>query len=76
MQLLTGTEVVKATHGFKYSVAMRTKAINTEAVNFLLSAGSVEALNFTIRSCTLKVRLDHILKATGLVLSRCESTGF
>ena len=49
-QLLTGAEVVKATHGFKHSVAVRTKPINTEAVNFLLSACCKEAFNFTIRS--------------------------
>ena len=36
--LLTRAEVVKATHGFKHSVAMRTKPIITEVVNFLLSA--------------------------------------
>ena len=75
-QLLTGTEVVKATHGFKHSVAMRTKPINTEGVNFLLSACCEEAFNFTIRSCTLKFRHDHIFKAAGLVLSRYESTCF
>ena len=41
-----------------------------------LSACSVEAVNFTIRSCTLKIRHHHIFEANGLVLSRCESTGF
>ena len=52
--LLTGTKVVEATHCFKHSIAMRTKLINTEAVSFLLSACSLEDLNFTNRSCTLK----------------------
>ena len=56
--------------------AMRTKRNNTEAVNYLLSVCSVEALNFTIRSFTLGKRHDDIFKAPGLVLSRCESTGF
>ena len=75
-QLLTGTEVVKATRGLKYSVAMRTKAINTEAVTFVLSACCKEALNFTFWSCSLEIGHDHIFKAAGLVLSRCESTRF
>ena len=52
-QLLTGTEVVKATHGFKHKVAMRTKPIKTEAVKFLLSARCEEAFNFTFWSCSL-----------------------
>ena len=47
-QLLTGAEVVKATHGFKHSVAKRTKPINTEAVNLLLSACCEKAFNFHI----------------------------
>ena len=75
-ELLTGKKVVKATHCFKHSFATRTKPINNGAVNFLSSACSVEALNFAIRSCTLKIRHDHIFKATGLILSRCQSTGF
>ena len=73
-QLLTGAEVVKATHDFKHSVAMRTKPINTKAVNFLLSACCKQAFNFTFWSCPLEKRHDHIFKAAGLVLSRCEST--
>ena len=68
--------MVRATHCFNHSIAMRTKPINTKAINFFQSACSVEALNFTIRSSTLKVGHDHIFKATGLVLSKCESTGF
>ena len=75
-QLLTGTEVVKATHGFKHSVAMRTKPINTEAVNFLLSACCKEAFNFTFWSCSLKKRHDYIFKAAALVLLKYESTRF
>ena len=55
---------------------MGTKPINTEVVSFLLSACIVEALIFKNRSCSLKKRHDHIFKTTGLVLSRCESTGF
>ena len=74
-ELLTWTKVVKATHCFKHSIAMRKTPINTEAINFLLSACSVKVLNFTIKSCRLKIRHDHSFKATGLVLSRCESTG-
>ena len=73
---MTGTEEVKATHGFKHSIAMRTNSINNEAVNFLLSACCIEAFNFTLWSCSLEIGQDHILKAAGLVLSRCESTRF
>ena len=75
-QPLTGTEVVKATHGFKYSVVIRTKPIKNEEVNFLLSSYCKEAFNFTFWSCPLETGHDHILKAAGLVLSRCESTRF
>ena len=75
-ELLAGAKVVKATHCFKHSFAMRTKRIDTEAVNFFLSACVVEALNFTIRSCSWKIRHDHIFKAAGFVLSRCDATGF
>ena len=75
-QLSTDAEVVKAIHGFKHSVAMRTKSINTEAVNFLLSACFKEAFNFTFWFCSLEKRHDHIFKAAGLVLSRYESTRF
>ena len=57
---MTGTKMLKATHCFKHSSALRTKPINTEAINFPLSACIVEALNFTISSCTLKKRHDHI----------------
>ena len=74
-QLLAGTEVVKATHCFKHSVAMRTKPINTEAVSFL-SAFCKEAFNFTFWSCSLEIKHDHIFKAAGFVLSRCEYTRF
>ena len=72
-QLLTKTQAVKATHGFKHSVAMWKKPINTEAVNFLLSACCKEAFNFIFWFCSLEVRHDHILKAAGLVFSRNES---
>ena len=75
-QLLTETEVVQATHGFKHSVAMRTEPNNTEAVNFVLSACCKEAFNFTFWSCSLEIRHDHIFKAAGLVLSRFEPTCF
>ena len=71
----TGRKVVKATHGFKRSVAMRTRAINTKAVNFLLSACCIEAFNFTIWSCSLKKRQDKIFKAVYFVMLRCESAG-
>ena len=75
-QLLTGTKVIKATHCLKHRIAMRTKPITTEAVDFLLFACSVEALNFTIRSCSLEIGHHHIFKAAGFVLSRCEYTRF
>ena len=75
-QLLTGTVVVKATHGIKHSVTMSTKPISTEAVNFLLSACCKEAFNFIFWSCSLEIGHDHIFKAAGLVLSRCDSTRF
>ena len=75
-QFLTGTEVVKATHGLKHGVAMGTQPINSEAVIFLLSACCKEAFNFTFWSCSLEVRHDHVFKAAGLVLSRSESTRF
>ena len=75
-QLLTGTQVVKATHGFEHSVAMRAKPINTEAVNFLLSACCKEAFNFTFWSCSLEIGHDHNFKVAGLVLSRCEATRY
>ena len=44
--------------------------------SFFLSACSLEALNFTIRSCSLKIRHGDNLKAPGLALSRCKSTAF
>ena len=75
-QLLTGREVVKAIPGFKHSVAMRTKPINTETVIFLLSACCKESFTLTFWSCSLEIGHDHIFKAEGLVLSRCESTCF
>ena len=75
-QLLTGVEVVKATHGFKHNVAMRTKPIDTEAVNFIVSACFKEAFNFTFWSLSLETGYEHIFKAASLVLSRCESTCF
>ena len=73
---LTETKLVKTIYCFEHSVAMRAKPIDTEAGIFLLSPCIVEALNFTIKSCSLKIRHDHVFKATGLVLSRFESTGF
>ena len=66
-QLLTGTEVIKATHGFKHSVAMRTKPINIEAVIFLLSACCKEAFNFTFWSCSLEIGHDRIVKMLVLI---------
>ena len=73
---MTGTEVVKATHGFKHSVAMRTKPINTEAVILFLSACCKEVFNFTFWSCSLEIRHDHIFEAAGPILSRYDSTRF
>ena len=75
-QLLTGTEVVKATHGSKHSVAMRTKPIKNDTINFLLSTCCKEAFSFTFWSCSLEIGHDHIFKAAGLVSSRRESTRF
>ena len=71
---LTVTEVAKATHGFKHSVAMGTKNINTKAVIFLLSACCKEALNFIFWSCSLKTGHDPFFKAPGFVLSMPKST--
>ena len=48
--------------------------INTETVGLFLSACSVEAFNFTLEPCMSKRGHDHIFKATGLVLSKREST--
>ena len=75
-KLLTRTEVLKATHGFNHSVAMRTNPINNEAVNFYLSAYYKEAFNFTIWSCSLEIGHEHFFKAAGLVLLRYECTHF
>ena len=36
----------------------------------------MEALGFAVCSSSLKTRFDLILKATGRVLSRCETTFF
>ena len=73
---LTRTEVIKAAQSFKHSVAMRQKTIENKVVYFLLSASCMEALNFTISSCSLKITHDHVFKTTGLVLPCCEYTGF
>ena len=75
-QLLTGTEAVEASHGFKYGVALRTKPINTEASNVLLSACCIQAFNFTFWFCSLEIGHDQIFKAVGLVLSKYGSTRF
>ena len=75
-QLMTVTEVVNAAYGFKHSVALRTKPINTEAVNFLMSACCKEAFSFKFWSCSFEMGHDHILKTAGLVLSRCQSARF
>ena len=72
-QLLTGTEGVKANHCLKHRSAMRTKPKNSEVVNFLSSACCKEAFTFTFWFCFLKIGLDHIFKAVGLVLLRGES---
>ena len=50
---LTRIKKVKAAHWFEHGVAMTTKNINSEAVNFLLSACCIEALNFAMWSCSL-----------------------
>ena len=54
----TGTKLVKACHCVEYSVAMKTKFINLETVNFLRSACSVEAFNFRFWSCSLEIGHD------------------
>ena len=41
---------------------------------FFLSACCKEAFKFTFCSYSLKIGHDHIFRAAGLVLSRCEST--
>ena len=56
----TGTKLVKACHCVEYSVAMKTKFINLETVNFLRSACSVEAFNFRFWSCSLEIGHDLI----------------
>ena len=68
------TKVVRAAYWFDHRGAMRIKTINTEAVIFLLSACCIEALDFPIWSCSLKVGHEFIFKATGLVLSMFEPT--
>ena len=62
---------MEAAYGFRHSVAMRTKPINTEAVIFFPCTCSVEALDFSIWSCSLRIRHYHIFNAKVLVLSRC-----
>ena len=74
--ILARTKMIKATHSFKYCIPVRTKSIQTKAVNFLLSVGCIKTFNFTVRSLSLKERHDHLFKTTCFVLSRCESTGF
>ena len=71
-------KVMIATQCFKRSFAMRTKPMNTEAVNFFQSAFSVEALNFTTRSCSLKKDMTgfskpRILFCRGVNVLVCES---
>ena len=73
-QFSTETEVVKATHGFKHSVTMRTKPINTEAIIFFVSVCCKETFNFTFWSCLLEIGHDYTFQAAGLVFSSCEST--
>ena len=75
-QLLTGAEVVKATHGLKHSVTIGRNPIDNELVNFLLSACCKEAFNFTFWSCSMYIKHDHIFETAGLVLSRWASTRF
>ena len=65
-QFLTGTEMAKATQAIGNSVAKRTKPINTETVNYFLSACCKEAFSFTFWSCSLKKERDHVFKAAGL----------
>ena len=71
---LTVTKVVRASHCFEHSVAMRTKTINTEAVTLRLSACFIEAIDFATWSQSLKTGQDHTFKATGFLLLRCDST--
>ena len=72
--LLTGMKMMKAAQRFKSSVPMRTKTMNTEAVNFFLFASCIINLDFAIWPCSLKIGHDHIFKPTGLVFSKCEPT--
>ena len=48
---------------------MRIKHINIRAVIFF-NVCSVEALNFTFWSCSLKIGYDRFFKAASVVLSR------
>ena len=72
----TGKKVVKATHGLIGSLAMRTRAINTEAVIFLLSAFCIEAFNFKNLVLFVEKGQDKNFKAVYFVLLRCEYAGF
>ena len=63
---LTGKKVVKAAHCFEHSAAERIKTINTEAVSFLLCAFCIEAHEFVIWYCSLKIGHDNSFKATVL----------
>ena len=56
--LVTKTKVIEKTHGFKNSVTMRKKSTNTEGINFLLSACSLEGFSFTFRFHSFKLRSD------------------
>ena len=49
------------------------KTLCNKTINPFLSSCCVEVLNFTIRFLSLKIVQGHVLKATFLVLSRCES---
>ena len=52
---------------------MKTKSSTLEHF-FLLCAICLEALNFAIWLCSLKKGHGHIVKATGLVFSKYDST--
>ena len=58
------------------SVAMKTKAIKTEAVIFFLSACCIEIFNFTFRPLSLKIenRTWPLLQIYGFGFSKREST--
>ena len=66
---LTITAIIETSHGFKHSVTMSTKAIQTEIIYFVQIPGSLNALNLAIRSSILPMVHHHVLKASSPTLN-------